>query len=83
MKTSQLVQIAGARLEQETSCDKQQERAEADFRLSLSNDELVILPMIETDQSLENLDAIASVPGVDVMLIGPSDLSIELGAPLD
>ena len=39
--------------------------------------------MIETNQSLENLDAIALVPGVDVMLIGPSDLSIELGAPLD
>ena len=47
------------------------------------NNELVILPMIETNQSLENLDAIASVPGVDVLLIGPSDLSIELGVPLD
>src|ERR1700716_970305 len=47
------------------------------------NNELVILPMIETNQSLENLDAIASVPGVDVLLIGPSDLSIELGGPLD
>jgi 2-keto-3-deoxy-L-rhamnonate aldolase RhmA len=43
----------------------------------------VILPMIETNQALENLDAIASVPGVDVLLIGPSDLSIELGVPLD
>ena len=39
--------------------------------------------MIETNQALENLDAIASVPGVDVLLIGPSDLSIELGVPLD
>ena len=39
--------------------------------------------MIETNQSLENLDVIASVPGVDVLLIGPSDLSIELGVPLD
>ena len=47
------------------------------------NSELVIAPMIETNQSLENLDAIASVPGVDVLLIGPSDLSIELGVPLD
>jgi 2-keto-3-deoxy-L-rhamnonate aldolase RhmA len=33
--------------------------------------------------ALENLDAIASVLGVDVLLIGPSDLSIELGVPLD
>lgn len=47
------------------------------------NEELLIVPMIETNQALENLDAIASVPGVDVLLIGPSDLSIELGVPLD
>ena len=47
--------------------------------LDTVNDGLVIVPMIETNQSLENLDAIASVPGVDVLLIGPSDLSIELG----
>src|SRR5260370_438738 len=47
------------------------------------NNELVILPMIETNQSLEILDAIAAVRGVDVLLIGPSDLSIELGVPLD
>jgi 4-hydroxy-2-oxoheptanedioate aldolase len=47
------------------------------------NAELVIVPMIETKQALENLDAIASVPGVDVLLIGPSDLSIELDVPLD
>jgi len=47
------------------------------------NTGLLIVPMIETNQSLENLDAIASVPGVDGLLIGPSDLSIELGVPLD
>lgn len=47
------------------------------------NDELLIVPMIETNQALDNLDAIASVPGVDVLLIGPSDLSIEVGVPLD
>src|SRR5690349_17787983 len=47
------------------------------------NNELAIVPMIETNEALENLDAIASVPGVDVLLVGPSDLSIELGVPLD
>src|SRR6478736_2111473 len=51
--------------------------------LDTVNNELVIVPMIETNEALENLDAIASVPGVDVLLIGPSDLSIELGVPLD
>ena len=47
------------------------------------NNELLVVPMIETNQALDNLDAIASVPGVDVLLIGPSDLSIELGVALD
>src|SRR6201986_115772 len=47
------------------------------------NNELVIIPMIETNEALENLDAIASVPGVDVLRAAPSDLSIELGVPLD
>jgi len=51
--------------------------------LDTVNNGLLIVPMIETNRSLENLDAIASVPGVDVLLIGPSDLSIELGVPLD
>jgi 4-hydroxy-2-oxoheptanedioate aldolase len=51
--------------------------------LDAVNNGLLIVPMIETNQSLENLDAIASVPGIDVLLIGPSDLSIELGVPLD
>ena len=47
--------------------------------LDTVNNELVIVPMIETNQSLENLDAIASVSGVDVLLIGPSDLSMSWG----
>src|ERR1700745_2757915 len=47
------------------------------------NNELVILRRIERNEARENLDAIASVPGVHVLLSGPSDLSIELGVPLD
>lgn len=47
------------------------------------NRELVVVPMIETKEAMANLDAIAAVDGVDVLLIGPSDLSIELDVPLD
>ncbi len=47
------------------------------------NEQLLILPMIETRQGLDNLEEIAAVPGVDVLLVGPSDLSINLGVPLD
>jgi len=47
------------------------------------NDNLVIIPMIETIEAMENIDAICSVDGVDVLLVGPSDLSIALEVPLD
>jgi 4-hydroxy-2-oxoheptanedioate aldolase len=51
--------------------------------LDTVNRDLLIIPMLETNQAIANLDAILSVPGIDVLLVGPSDLSIELGVPLD
>ena len=39
--------------------------------------------MIETQKAIDNIDEILSVPGIDVLLVGPSDLSIELDVPLD
>ena len=47
------------------------------------NNEVLIAPMIETRQAMANIDAILKVPGIDVLLVGPSDLSIELEVPLD
>jgi 4-hydroxy-2-oxoheptanedioate aldolase len=48
-----------------------------------ANDDVLVIPMIETKTALENLEAIVSVPGVDAVYIGPSDLSLSLGmAPL-
>jgi 2-keto-3-deoxy-L-rhamnonate aldolase RhmA len=47
------------------------------------NKEVLIIPMIETIPSLNNIREIVSVPGVDVLLVGPSDLSINLDLPLD
>jgi len=47
------------------------------------NEELLIIPMIETMKSLGNLEELVSVPGIDVLLVGPSDLSIALGIALD
>ncbi len=41
--------------------------------------EALVITMIEDVQGLENIDAIASTPGVDVLFIGPSDLSFSLG----
>lgn len=51
--------------------------------LDMVNKELLIIPMIETQQAVNNIDEILSVPGIDVLLVGPSDLSIEFGVPLD
>ena len=37
--------------------------------------------MIESVAAIENLDAICSIPGVDVVFVGPNDLSVSLGIP--
>lgn len=44
-----------------------------------ANGEILAIPMIETAQALENIDAILAVPGVDMIYVGPNDLAIELG----
>ncbi len=56
-----------------------------DYRdyLDYVNQELLVIPMIETRRAIDNIDEILSVPGIDVLLVGPSDLSIELKVPLD
>jgi 2-keto-3-deoxy-L-rhamnonate aldolase RhmA len=37
--------------------------------------------MLETPKAIENVDAIAAVPGIDVLLIGTNDLCAEMGIP--
>jgi 4-hydroxy-2-oxoheptanedioate aldolase len=44
-----------------------------------ANDEVLTLAMIETAAAMENLDAIASTPGLDGLYVGPADLSQSLG----
>ncbi len=44
-----------------------------------ANDEIVLMPMIETKTAIGNIDAILDVPGIDAIYIGPSDLSFSLG----
>jgi 2-dehydro-3-deoxyglucarate aldolase len=46
---------------------------------STVNDEICVLVQIETQTSLENLDTICSVEGVDGIFVGPSDLAAALG----
>lgn len=44
-----------------------------------ANDEILVIPMIETQEALDNLEAILDVPGIDGIYVGPSDLGLSLG----
>ncbi len=44
-----------------------------------ANDETMVGVQIEAREALDNLDAIASVKGVDVLFVGPQDLTLSLG----
>jgi 4-hydroxy-2-oxoheptanedioate aldolase len=44
-----------------------------------ANEVILTFAMIETAEGFENLDEIASVPGLDGVYVGPSDLSLALG----
>ncbi|WP_299648361.1 HpcH/HpaI aldolase/citrate lyase family protein [uncultured Tateyamaria sp.] len=44
-----------------------------------ANEEILAVPMIETAEALENIDAILAVPGVDMIYVGPNDLALDLG----
>lgn len=41
--------------------------------------EVLVIAMIEDARGVENIDAIAATPGLDVLFVGPSDLSFSLG----
>jgi 2-keto-3-deoxy-L-rhamnonate aldolase RhmA len=45
------------------------------------NEETLVVVMIESPQGVANAEEIASVPGIDALLIGTNDLCFELGIP--
>jgi 2-keto-3-deoxy-L-rhamnonate aldolase RhmA len=46
-----------------------------------ANSELLVIAQIETARSLEHVEAIAGVDGIDVLWVGHYDLSISIGVP--
>jgi len=42
-------------------------------------DEICVLVQVETAEAMKHIEAIAAVPGIDGIFIGPSDLSADLG----
>jgi 2-keto-3-deoxy-L-rhamnonate aldolase RhmA len=47
----------------------------------LVNEQTLLVMMLETRRGIEQAEAIAAVPGVDVLLIGTNDLTLEMGIP--
>ncbi len=44
-----------------------------------ANDETFIVVQIENRHTLENIESIAKIEGIDVLFVGPADLSLSLG----
>jgi len=47
-----------------------------------ANEQMVFLPIIEDVRAVKNIEELLAVPGVDSFIIGPVDLSISLGVPM-
>jgi 4-hydroxy-2-oxoheptanedioate aldolase len=52
---------------------------EASSYQTIANSEVLIITMIETQQGIDNIDEILSVPGISGIYIGPSDMGLSLG----
>lgn len=49
--------------------------------VTLMNAATLVVVMIETPEAVANAEAIAAVPGIDVLLMGTNDLCLEMGIP--
>ena len=48
--------------------------------LAAANQSLLLAIQVETAEGLANIDEIAAVDGIDLIFIGPGDLSVSIGA---
>lgn len=55
---------------------------QANEYLQQANSSLLTIIQIETAEALANVDAIAAIPGVDVLFVGPFDLGNAIGRPI-
>jgi len=51
--------------------------------LQKANEETLLIVQIESPRALDEVEAIARVPGVDVLMLGPADLSVLSGVPYE
>lgn len=55
----------------------------AEVGVEEANRQVVCGVMVETRAGLDHVDEIAATPGVDMIFVGPYDLALSLGTPLD
>ena len=48
-----------------------------------ANEQTLLVVQIETPEAVENVDDIASIPGIDGLFIGPGDLALRIGCAPD
>ena len=46
-----------------------------------AHERLILIAQIETPTAISNIDAIAAVDGIDVLFVGPTDLTYNMGLP--
>ena len=68
------IALGGRHLDYQNVSDWEQTMKEA-------NEQVLVGIMIETPAGMEALDALAARPGIDMLFIGPADLSVAVGTP--
>jgi 4-hydroxy-2-oxoheptanedioate aldolase len=52
------------------------------FNMKTSNNHIAIIPQIESVKGIENIDEIASIPGISGLMFGPGDFMADARVPM-
>ena len=47
------------------------------------NNRTLIVAQVETEESVENIDEIIDIDGIDLLFFGPDDMKVQMGLPID
>ena len=72
--------LKGALLDRVLETGEFPSQAVEEYLIDRNRDSVVIVG-IESVPAIDNLDAILDVPGIDVIFVGPHDLSVSVGVP--
>lgn len=73
--------LKGKRLERVIKEKKWPSKATEEYITEVRCKDTVFIPMIESVEAVENLDAICSIPGVHAVFVGPNDMTVSMGIP--